>query len=171
MRAGLVSGEEIVLDLRPHPRRLAGPAALVPVVVGLAAYGLAAMPAGRLRSAERISVLLVAVLVLAFGSLRPWLRWRGTRLLVTNRRVLVRVSVLSRRGRDIPLARISDVSFQQRLVERIWRSGTLVVDTTGEAGRVVVTDVPRVESVHTTLLELLESRLGARVTESGEVPR
>jgi uncharacterized membrane protein YdbT with pleckstrin-like domain len=158
----LAAAEEVVLDVRPHWRRLIRPAALFPLVVGLMAYSAAALPAGHWLRIERLAIVVAGVLVLGWGSLRPWLVWRGTRLLVTNRRVVVRRGVLGRVGRDLPLNRISDVSFQQRLSERVWGSGTLVVETAGEAGRLVVTDVSAVADVQATVLDLLATAPASR---------
>jgi uncharacterized membrane protein YdbT with pleckstrin-like domain len=148
--------EAVVLDLRPHWRRIAMPVVLVPIVVGLASYLWFVVPHGSTRKPLRIAVLVVAVLVLLWWSLRPWLRWMTTRYVMTDRRVVVRTGVLSRNGRDVPLSRVNDVSFQHTVIERLFGSGTLVVESAGERGQVVLGDVPHVESVQRTLYQLVE---------------
>jgi uncharacterized membrane protein YdbT with pleckstrin-like domain len=64
--------------------------------------------------------------------------------------------VLSRSGRDVPLGRVNDVSFEHTLLERLLRSGTLTVESAGERGLIVLRDVPHVESVQAELYELIE---------------
>jgi uncharacterized membrane protein YdbT with pleckstrin-like domain len=132
------------------------PVVLVPVVVGIASYLWFVVPDGAVRRPLRIAILVVALVVLLWWSLRPWLRWLTTRYVMTTRRVLLRTGVLARNGRDVPLARVNDVSFQHTLGERLFGSGTLTVESAGERGQVVLADVPRVESVQRRLYRLVE---------------
>lgn len=155
-KALLSAGEEIVLDLHPHWKALIVPLGLLPVVIGLAAFLAAILPSGGARGPLRIAILVVAVLVLLWWSLRPLLRWQTTHYVVTNRRIVHRSGVLARRGRDVPLNRVNDVSFSHGLIERLLRCGTLTVESAGERGQVVLADVPRVESVQRTVYELVE---------------
>lgn len=153
----LGDGEEVLLELHPHWWRLAGPVAAVPVVVGLASFVAAQIPAGRWRTDLRLAVLAVAVLLLVAGSLAPWLRWRTTWYVLTTRRLVVRTGVLARSGRDLPLTRVTEVSFNRTLWQRLLGFGTLVVDSLGERGEVVLTDVPRVEEVQRRLYEVAQA--------------
>jgi uncharacterized membrane protein YdbT with pleckstrin-like domain len=89
-------------------------------------------------------------------SLRPFLRWQATHYVITNRRIVLRSGILSRRGRDIPLNRVNDVSFEHGLIERLLRTGSLTVESAGERGQLVLTDVPRVERVQHTIYELVQ---------------
>ncbi|MHB2021973.1 MAG: PH domain-containing protein [Mycobacteriales bacterium] len=152
------ANEQILLETRPHWRRLVPAAVMVPVIVGGASFAEAATPSGRLHAALRIAELVVALALLARYSLRPWLRWRSSWLTVTDRRVGWRSGVLRRRGRDLPLHRISEVTYDQRLIERIFAVGTLRVEPSGEGGTLVVADVPRVREVH----RLLVGRTGSQ---------
>jgi uncharacterized membrane protein YdbT with pleckstrin-like domain len=152
----LDEGEEIVLNLRPHWRRVVFPVVLIPVVVGLASYLWFVLPDDKARGPLRIAVLVVALAVLLWWSLRPWLRWLTTRYVMTTRRVVTRTGVLSRKGRDVPMTRINDVSFSHTVVERIFGSGTLVIESAGERGQILLSDVPHVEAVQRDLYGLVE---------------
>jgi membrane protein YdbS with pleckstrin-like domain len=68
----------------------------------------------------------------------------------------MRSGILAREGRDVPLSRVNDVSFQHTLLERILRCGTLIVESAGERGQVTLTDVPRVERVQRTVYDLVD---------------
>jgi uncharacterized membrane protein YdbT with pleckstrin-like domain len=148
--------EEIVLDLRPHWRRVVIPVVLIPVVVGLASYLWFVAPNGNTQGPVHIAVLVVAIAVLLWWSLRPWLRWLTTRYVLTTRRVVMRTGVVARHGRDVPLTRVNDVSFSHTMVERMFRSGTLVIESAGDRGQVILVDVPHVESVQRELYGLVE---------------
>jgi len=86
----------------------------------------------------------------------PVLRWRTTTYELTTRRLRVRNGIVTRRGRDIPLARINDVSFEKGLLDRLFGSGRLVVESAGEHGQIVLTDIPQVEYTQATLFRLVE---------------
>ena len=88
--------------------------------------------------------------------LRPVLRWRTTTYELTTRRLRVRSGIVTRRGRDIPLARINDVSFEKGLLDRLFGSGRLVVESAGEHGQILLNDIPRVEYTQATLFRLVE---------------
>jgi uncharacterized membrane protein YdbT with pleckstrin-like domain len=152
----LDEGEEVVLNLRPHWRRVVVPVVLIPIVVGLASYLWFVLPDDKARGPLRIAVLVVALAVLLWWSLRPWLRWLTTRYVMTTRRVVTRTGVLSRNGRDVPMTRINDVSFSHTVVERIFGSGTLVIESAGERGQILLSDVPHVEAVQRDLYGLVE---------------
>src|SRR3712207_6052986 len=120
------------------------------------------MPAGDLRQPGRLAVLAVAAgLLVAFVAV-PWLRWWTTHFVITTHRVMVRTGVLARHGRDVPLTRINDVTFSHGLVERALGCGTLVVESAGERGQVVLLDVPGVEDVQRQLYRLVEADFARR---------
>jgi uncharacterized membrane protein YdbT with pleckstrin-like domain len=152
----LDSEEEVVLNLRPHWRRVVIPVVLIPLVVGAASYLWFVLPDDRAQRPLRVAVVVVALAVLLWWSLRPWLRWLTTRYVMTTRRVVTRTGVLSRTGRDVPLTRINDVSFSHTVVERMFGSGTLVIESAGERGQVVLADVPHVEATQRELYGLVE---------------
>ena len=96
LERALGQGEQIVLDLRPHWRRLILAMAAVPAVIGLAAFAIAIGPGGPVYD---WSIIIPALLLLIFASLAPYLRWRTTRYVITNRHVLFRSGIVTRIGR------------------------------------------------------------------------
>jgi len=152
--------EEVVLDLHPHWKRLAVPAVLVPLVAGVATYAVVAMPSGSFQTAGRWAVVAVALAVLLRFSVWPWLRWLTTRYVLTTHRVVIREGVFGRRGRDIPLTRVNDVSFHHSLLERMLGCGTLTIESAGEHGQVELPEVPRVEEVQREVYRCVEELTG-----------
>ena len=86
---------------------------------------------------------------------RPFLRWLSTTYTITTHRLLTRSGILHRVGKDLPLIRVNDVSYDQSLADRMFGCGTLEVQTAGENGTVALADVPDVEQVHAVISELL----------------
>lgn len=165
----LTADEDVVLHLHPHWRRLVAPVGwLVLVTAGVIAAAVLWGGTG---------ALLVGVLglgLLMWTALWPYLEWRSTHYVFTTERVLIREGVLSRRGRDIPLNRINDVSFSHSLLERMLGSGTMTIESAGERGQVVLADLPRVEQTQSVLYELVEGDRvrdvdddGAELTDGG----
>ena len=152
----LADDEEVVAHLHPHLTTLSWPVVRFLVVVGAVSYLAALAPAGRQQGVLRMALLAAALVVLAVTVVRPVLRWRTTHYVVTTHRVLVRTGVLSRRGRDVALSRITDVSCRQTLWERIVRSGTITVESAGDGGPLVLTRVPDSDGVQAVLAQLVE---------------
>jgi uncharacterized membrane protein YdbT with pleckstrin-like domain len=152
----LDSDEHVIRNLRPHWRRVAGPVVLAPIVVCLASYGWFKLPHDSARQVLRWIILAVALVIFLWWSVRPFLLWLTTRYVVTDRRVLMRHGVLSRTGRDVPLTRVNDVSFSRTVVERLFGSGTLTIESAGDRGQVSLNDVPHVETVQREIYRLVE---------------
>jgi uncharacterized membrane protein YdbT with pleckstrin-like domain len=132
------------------------PLAFALVVVAAALVVEAVIPSGSAAAAERLAVAAVALLALMLWLMVPVLRWRTTTYELTTRRLRMRSGIVARQGRDIPLARINDVSFEKGLLDRLLGSGRLVVESAGEHGQLVLTDIPGVEYVQATLFRLTE---------------
>jgi uncharacterized membrane protein YdbT with pleckstrin-like domain len=152
----LTGSEQPVLLLHPHWKTLIGPLLLAVLVVAVALIAEVLIPSGKDAAIERLVVAAIAILALMLWLMAPALRWRMTTYELTSRRLRVREGVLTRRGRDIPLARINDVSFEKGLLDRLLGAGRLVVESAGEHGQIVLRDIPRVESTQATLFRLVE---------------
>src|SRR4051812_7284825 len=152
--------EEIVLELHPRWKALLLPALSVPLVVGLGAYLFAVIPDSRFQNFFRWVVVIAAVLALLFWAIIPFLRWRTTLYVLTNRRLITRSGILSRQGRDMPLTRVNDASFSHGVIDRMLGCGTLVIESAGERGQLVLSSVPRVETVQREVYRQVEAQTG-----------
>jgi uncharacterized membrane protein YdbT with pleckstrin-like domain len=152
----LTDDEELVLRLHPHWKTLVGPLLVAVLVVAAALVAEVLIPSGSAASVERLVAAAVAILALMLWLMVPVLRWRTTLYELTTRRLRMRDGIVTRHGRDIPLARINDVSFTKGLLDRLLGCGRLVVESAGEHGQIVLTDIPRVEFTQATLFRLVE---------------
>jgi len=154
--SSLTSDEQPVLLLHPHWKTLIRPILVAVIVVAAALIGEAVIPNGSAAAAERLAVGVVAVLVLMLWLFVPVLRWRTTTYELTTKRLRTRFGIITRRGRDIPLTRINDVSFEKGVLDRLLGAGRLVVESAGEHGQIMLRDIPHVEYVQSTLFRLVE---------------
>jgi uncharacterized membrane protein YdbT with pleckstrin-like domain len=162
----LAEDEEVVRHLHPHWLTLFWPVVWLLVVVGGASFGMAVVPAGRQQGVFRMLVLALALVLLLTVVLVPVLRWRTTHYVITTHRLLFREGILARRGRDIGLSRITDVSYRQSLWERIINSGTLTIESAGEGGATVLKQIPDSEGVQQLLNLMVEEDADRRAQES-----
>ena len=147
--------ETIVHELRPHWRTLVGPALLfLAIGAGTGALLAWASTGGALHSISRWAGLAVALVGFVGWVLRPFLNWYTTHYVLTDRRIIVRKGLLHREGRDMPLSRVNDVSFRESLFDRIFRCGTLMVESGSEQGQLVIANVPAVELVQREIYRL-----------------
>ena len=154
--SSLAVGEESVRILHPHWKTLVGPiGAAILVAVALAAAEVL-IPGNRYAAIERLVVAVVAVALLIWWLVLPVLVWRTTVYELTTRRMRLRDGILTRNGRDIPLSRVTDVSFRKGVLDRLLGSGTLVVESAGEHGELTLKEIPHVERVSSLLFQLVE---------------
>ncbi len=166
----LAEDEEVVRHLHPHWLAVFWPVVRLLLIVGAASFGTAVIPAGRQQGILRMLILAVALVLLLSLVVVPLLRWRTTHYVVTTHRLLFREGILARRGRDLGLSRITDVSYTQTLWERIINSGTLTVESAGDGGATVFRRIPDSDGVQQLLNVMIEEDADRRVQErSGHV--
>jgi uncharacterized membrane protein YdbT with pleckstrin-like domain len=161
----LAEDEEVVAHLHPHWLTVFWPIVRLLLIVGAVSFGMAMIPAGRQQGIARMALLAIALVLLVTLVLVPVLRWRTTHYVVTTHRLLFREGILSRRGRDLGLSRITDVSYTQTLWERIISSGTLRVETAGDGGATVLRRIPDSDGVQQLLNAMIEEDADRREQE------
>ena len=147
----LSEGESIVFHTRTHPKALLFPLLMFVVLL---AIGVVIQ-----RQIGNDAVTLGGWILMGIGILwfviRPLLIWLFASYTITTRRLITRSGVITRRGHDIPLARISDVAYEKDLIDRMLGCGTLVISDASTHGQVALPDIPRVEENHRKLNDLL----------------
>ena len=146
----LNEGEHVIFSTRTHVKALVVPALVLIVTAGVAGYALAQID----NDIVRYVIGAVALLVVLRWTIWPFLQWMTATYTVTNRRLTTHTGVLTRSGHDIQLTRISDVSYEKQLLDRILGCGTLVISDASELG-IRLPDVPRVEERQKVIADLL----------------
>jgi uncharacterized membrane protein YdbT with pleckstrin-like domain len=152
----LTDQETIVRQFRPHWRMLAIPTlwligAIVAIVVVFAVLPLN-------DNYQIVQWILTAGIVVAMIPLvaSPVLRWLFTIYVLTSERLITRTGMIARSGIELPLASINDVRFSQSVIERILKSGDLVIESAGESGQSKFTDIPDPEEFQAVLYRTRE---------------
>jgi uncharacterized membrane protein YdbT with pleckstrin-like domain len=126
----LNDGEEIILDVRPHWFFLVPATAGLVVALALAIWVSQAVDS----DFALFPALGLAVVALLFFLVR-YAQWLTTDFVLTTDRLIYRKGIVSRTGREIPLERVNDVSFNQNLLQRMMNAGDLLVESGGERGQ------------------------------------
>ena len=167
----LAPDEEVVRHLHPHWLTIFWPVVWFLFIVGGASFGAAVVPVGSSQGLYRLLIVALAVVLLLAFVLVPLLRWRTTHYVITTHRLLFREGILARRGRDIGLSRITDVSYSQNVWERIVNSGTVTIESAGESGSTVLRRIPDSDGVQQLLNHMIEEDADRRAQESAEYIR
>lgn len=153
----LNEGERVLVSMRQHPK------ALFPAIfalIALLALGVAVQVLVDVAALTLVVWVLVA-LGICWWTLRPVLLWATAVHAVTDRRIITRWGILTRRGHDIPLKRVSDISIEINLIDRPFGCGTLIITNASTDGNVHLHDIPRVEQtkllIHNLVNDLPEN--------------
>jgi uncharacterized membrane protein YdbT with pleckstrin-like domain len=151
----LNDGEEVVLDLHPHWWFFAGPAIAVVLTIAAAiAVSVLDLPDWLWYGVAALLALNVLWLLARLA------KWATTNFVVTTDRLIYRSGVLSKKGKEIPLERLNDISFNQSIFERMLGSGDLLIESGGERGQQAFTDIRRPAMVQNEIYRQIEAAQG-----------
>ncbi|GEE02048.1 membrane protein [Gordonia spumicola] len=171
-RENLAPGEQVVIHRHPHWKCL-----IVPVLIFWIVTAVAGVALGFIQTSDSLSsgprlwltvaVIVVWVAATGYWLVRPVMSWRTTHFIVTDRRVIYRNGIITRSGIDIPIRRINTVEFRHGLIDRMLRTGTLVIESASD-DPLSFDDIPDVEAVHALLYqELLDDEDDEDVVDGG----
>ena len=144
----LFAGEEVALVVRPHPIVL-----LKPSMAPLAAVALFGAVGNRF-------TLAILLLVLArFG----WDagQWWVDRYTLTTERIISTSGILSKRVISMPLAKITDLTYERSLAGRLMGYGSLGLESAGQVGLERIEHLPEPDHFYRAVMSLA---LGPRPT-------
>ena len=89
--------------------------------------------------------------------------------MLTDRRVISRSGIVSKRGTEIPLERINNIDFHQRIWERVIGAGDLDIESAGKDGQSHFENVRHPDMVQQEIYRQMEvnARRQAAGTRSG----
>ena len=125
----LQPGETIAYRARLHWILMAPGTSLTLIAAVLAVAGLIAAPSG-----SRIGLWALSSVLLLIGAtmlLRAWLRRLSTEIIVTNRRIILKTGLISRRSIEMNLDKIESVMVNQPIIGRLLDYGTLIIRGVG----------------------------------------
>lgn len=148
----LLDNEQVITVTRTHVKALLAPflVAVVVMVVAGFSYGYVGDTTG-----VRPAVVIVALVLLVWLVVVPFLTWLNWTYTLTNKRMIEQRGILTRTGRIIPLSRVNDVAYEKSLLDRILGCGTLVIHDASQQEGLSMRDIPRIEQFHREISQLV----------------
>lgn len=153
----LADHERLVLDLKPHWVALLVPALWT--IAGIALYVLGARVAeDNIDDPGLVQKIIgvIALILIIWKGVSPVARWATTNFVLTSDRLITRSGVIAKHSKEIPLERINDVAFSQSILERMLKSGDLMIESAGERGQNRISNVRNPEHVQLTIYKEVE---------------
>jgi len=151
----LAEGERIDFEMRPHWKSMVVPTIVLLATVVVGGFLVGKAPDNSAGDVLTWIVVIGAVILLVGWFVRPLLGWLTTQYVFTDRRIITRTGIVARRGRDMPLSKVNDVSFRYTVIERILQCGTLEISSASDEN-LVIANVPRVEEIQREIYHLRE---------------
>jgi uncharacterized membrane protein YdbT with pleckstrin-like domain len=147
-------GEHVALDLHPHwwyfSKHILTGIPLFIVLIGV----LALSGSVQMVAAWAWAILAVIWAVWLFAK---YVQWQYTHFVVTDDRVIFRTGLLSKHGVEIPLDRINNINFNQRIFERFIGAGDLDIESAGREGQSHFEDVRHPDGVQQEIYRQMEA--------------
>lgn len=151
----LTEGEHVVTQFRPHWRLLVIPVLWVIAAIAAIILAYQVIPG---EGAVDLGITIAVVLALVPMAIVPFVKYWFTAYVLTNERLITRSGVIARSGIEIPLDNITNVVFNQSILERILQSGDLLIESAGESGQSRFADIPEPEAFQSLLYKVREDR-------------
>jgi uncharacterized membrane protein YdbT with pleckstrin-like domain len=151
----LTDEEEVVFHLHPHWRTAIRPGLVALLALATAILAWVMLP----QNNGGYLAFSVVALIMGYYGIRygvvPLVIWRCTHYVVTTERILLQDGVIARERRDVPLNRIDNHLMTQSLLDRMFGTGTLTIESIGDQAA-VLSAVPQANHVQTALYEVIE---------------
>lgn len=158
-------GETVVLDLKPHwwffwKHIVAGLVLMIVVVLWGMTLGL--------DDGFDKTTISVAILVYVAFVVVKYLNWTYTHFVLTDRRVIARTGVVSKHGTEIPLERVNNIDFHQRIWERVIGAGDLSIESAGKDGQSHFENVRHPDMVQQEIYRQMETNTRRQASWTGQ---
>ena len=150
--------ETVRVDLHPHWWFLAAPTTTVVVAIAAALATLAYTSSDSTEQTVAGWVSIAALVVSSSWLIVRYAKWLTTHFVITDRRIIFRTGLLSKRGIEIPLDRVQTVHFSQGVMERLVGAGDLLIESGAESGQQHFTDIRQPDRVQRVIHAELEDR-------------
>ena len=163
----LTEGESVVREFRAHWRLLVIPLFFALVSIGVMIATWLVPPDN-----EIVDLVITGIggLALLVWGLWPFVQWWFQTYILTSERLITRAGVIARQGFEIPLESINDIHFSQNVLERVLRSGDLLIESAGMQGQSRFHNIPDPEQFQSLVYRVREDRVAELASDAGSDP-
>ncbi len=147
----LSEGEVIEIEFRPHWSGILreGVVMLIGIALAVVFFIMDLNPWFYVGLAALVLILIVRGIV----------RWLTTSHVITSERLIYRAGFIAKHGNELPLEVIQHVAFNQTIIERIFGTGDLMIESAGTHGQTRYKDIPNPEGVQSLIYKVREARI------------
>jgi len=157
-------GENVVLDLKPHWIFF-----WKHIVVGIAFLVVFVIYVGPADGSSIVGWPLgIGLLIFVGFVVEKYLVWTYTHFVLTDRRVISRSGIVSKRGTEIPLERINNIDFHQNIFLRLIGAGDLDIESAGKDGQSHFDNVRHPDMVQQEIYRQMEANARRQASWSGQ---
>lgn len=157
-------GENVVLDLKPHWIFF-----WKHIVVGTVFLVLFIIYVGPADGSSIVGWPLgIGLLIFVGFVVEKYLVWTYTHFVLTDRRVISRSGIVSKRGTEIPLERINNIDFHQNIFLRLIGAGDLDIESAGKDGQSHFDNVRHPDMVQQEIYRQMEANARRQASWSGQ---
>lgn len=144
--------EEITMELRPHWRALFFP--IIFTILFLVAGGWAYALFDNV--AARWAILIGVFIASVIWIVKPVAIWLSTEYVFTTERVITRSGIIAKKGIDIPVSKVVNVSFKISILGRMLNYGDIKIESAGEGddSDVYIHSIPNPQAVQREVYKL-----------------
>jgi uncharacterized membrane protein YdbT with pleckstrin-like domain len=148
----LLSDDEVVeAEFRPHWSGILREGVVILIGIALAVVlFITEAPAWAFLALVGVVLILIA---------RGLVRWLTTSHVITSERLIYRAGFIAKHGNELPLEVIQNVAFNQTIIERIFGTGDLMIESAGTHGQTRYRDIPGPEAVQSLIYRVREARM------------
>jgi membrane protein YdbS with pleckstrin-like domain len=151
-------GETVALDLRPHwwyfSRNI-----LTGIPLFIILLLIVNWDSGSSFVNDSLSwIIAIVAIAWVVWLVLKYFQWTMTYFVVTSRRVIYRTGVISKKGVEIPLERINNINFHQRIIDRIIGAGDLDIESAGKDGQTHFDFIRHPDGVQHEIYRQMEGR-------------
>lgn len=124
-------GEQTIRKMSQHPIVIMK-ATFIAIVLSLALYLIVkSMYSWAPLHSKSIDILLIFIYLAFFIPLVlvPYVKWATTKYIITDQRIITRTGLIKISGESIPLDKINSVKFTKSFIDRLFNSGSIVIES------------------------------------------
>ena len=152
----LIPGENVIQQMHPHWALLAKPLLNLIGLIGLVYLYFHFFHMWLPNHSPKIDLVFLTITGIALipWVVAPYVKWATTMYLFTDQRIVTRTGLFRIEGETIPLNKINSISFSKSLLERLYGSGSLKIESAAE-DEAIIKHVRGAENIQREIYELM----------------
>lgn len=155
----LKPNEKVIQRMRPHWALLVKPVLVIIALTALFIFshkGLVSSLPHRSKVVDQILLGVYLVFLFAWAFV-PFLRWKTTKYLLTNERIIMHTGIIKTQEQMILLNRINDTKCNRSILERLYGAGSIEIEAAAKDS-IIIKHIKNAEDIQNQIYTYIPSR-------------